>query len=119
MNLTCDVCGEPALGVASSCLGPMSNAYCRECLNNQAEPFWMFVYAFYEIGHDGEGLADWVHELTTFVDGAYLTFTEFAKQEKECDFANRPPEYVPISDDYIYQDDGLEEFWDAEEDDRN
>jgi len=97
--MKCDVCGKPeSVGVASSCLGPMSNSYCQECACSEAEPFWMFVYTFYEVGHEGEGIADWVRDLRTFKDGQYMTWDEFAQFEKQNDFPNRPPpydEYIP------------------------
>lgn len=32
-ELTCEICHKPAIGVASSSLGPISHAYCRECVN--------------------------------------------------------------------------------------
>jgi hypothetical protein len=37
--LTCEVCGDPAIGVASSSLGPISFAYCAECSAVGAEPY--------------------------------------------------------------------------------
>ena len=43
----CECCkrdGVEILGVASSSLGPMSLAFCRECLENRAEPKWMLEF---------------------------------------------------------------------------
>lgn len=39
----CDVCGDQAIGVACSRLGPISFAYCRRCAEKCAEPYGMVV----------------------------------------------------------------------------
>lgn len=40
----CDCCGEERdVGVACSPLGPVSFAYCRDCLKAGAEPYGMLV----------------------------------------------------------------------------
>lgn len=82
-ELTCDVCGQPAIGVASSCVGPISWAFCRECLNQKAEPEFSFGYLYDEVSTDGEGLADWVSILKTFKDGRYWTWDEWVKWRHE------------------------------------
>jgi hypothetical protein len=80
MQLTCEVCKEnEAIGVASSCLGPMSNAYCKRCLEHQAEPLWMFECTLEEVG---EEVAEWVKQLTTYIDGTYVTWDEFANARR-------------------------------------
>lgn len=77
---TCNVCNEnEAVGVASSWLGPMSNAYCAECLRQQAEPLWMFEYTWEEIGDE---VADWVKILRTYTNGEYITWDEFANARR-------------------------------------
>ena len=38
----CDVCGETAIGVASSRCGPMSFAYCKRCAEEGLEP-WVAI----------------------------------------------------------------------------
>ena len=43
----CDVCNrdnQEILGVASSSLGPISHAICRDCLEHHAEPKWMLEF---------------------------------------------------------------------------
>lgn len=61
-ELTCDVCGkEPAVGVASSCLGPCSFAYGRECLRVGAEPYCALIGALADCGR--EHCAEWVHPI--------------------------------------------------------
>lgn len=42
-TLKCDVCGEPAVGVACSSTGPVSFAYCSKCLRENREPYWAIV----------------------------------------------------------------------------
>lgn len=38
-ELTCDVCGKnKAVGVTASLLGPFNCSYCKECLDNNAQP---------------------------------------------------------------------------------
>lgn len=39
----CDVCQDPAIGVACSRLGPISFAYCRRCTEECAEPYGLLV----------------------------------------------------------------------------
>jgi hypothetical protein len=39
VSLKCDVCGEPAVGSACSSTGPVSFAYCAECLRTNREPY--------------------------------------------------------------------------------
>ena len=40
----CDVCGKDGqVVVCCSALGPFSFAYCEECLNAKAEPYWFVV----------------------------------------------------------------------------
>ena len=70
MRLTCDVCSKSAVGVASSSLGAISYAYCDECLLRYAEPITAFEITYEVTSGD---VADWVKELTTYVDGKYLT----------------------------------------------
>lgn len=74
MRLTCDVCSKSAVGVASSSLGAISYAYCDECLLRYAEPVTAFEITYEVTSGD---VADWVKELTTYVDGKYLTWDEW------------------------------------------
>jgi len=51
MSLSCQVCnGQPAVGVACSSLGPISHAYCQECLRRGAEPLSLWHATFDCIG---------------------------------------------------------------------
>jgi hypothetical protein len=45
----CDVCGGEAVGVCSSACGAISFAYCKDCLQNGAEPFSALAGSFYGI----------------------------------------------------------------------
>lgn len=58
-SLECDVCGEPAIGVASSSLGAISFAYCRRCVMVNAEPYGMLVGVLAMNGGRSE-MAPWV-----------------------------------------------------------
>lgn len=43
-ELICEVCEKnKAIGVASSWLGAFSSAYCRECAESGAEPYWAIL----------------------------------------------------------------------------
>lgn len=84
----CDVCGQrEALGVASSALGPVSWAYCRECLRKPADVACMFAATI--DGCDGSAnVADWVKDLWTWDGGAYVTFADFAAKHEEAILAD-------------------------------
>jgi hypothetical protein len=77
--LACSVCEEPALGVASSCLGAVSFSFCRRCCLKKAEPEIMFDYLYDELR---DGVADWVKELFTFKDGIYWSWGFYVSWRK-------------------------------------
>lgn len=78
MRDMCNVCGTAGeVFVHSSSVGPMSFASCRECLNHHAEPAFAFDYLHDYVSTDGEGLAEWVNDLSTHVDGKYMTWAEW------------------------------------------
>ena len=58
LELKCEICGQPAIGVASSAMGAISHAYCRECVNAQREVWTTLVGGLYGCGPDE--VADWV-----------------------------------------------------------
>lgn len=71
----CDVCGRQGIvGVASSCLGAISFAFCAECLSQGAEPEFMLGFTW---DMTGGNPAEWVRELKTYKDGRYITWDEF------------------------------------------
>jgi hypothetical protein len=108
-NLTCDVCGQPALGVASSCVGAISWAFCRECINQQAEPEFSFFYLYDDVSHDGEGLAEWVECLRTFKDGRYWTWKEWVQWRHDIGRGKSEPTPYPEPNESEYDssyDDG-------------
>ena len=81
--LICQVCSiNPAKGVASCTFGPMSLAYCSECLAHKAEPLWAFDYTFDEVSENGEGMADWWLQMTTWKDGQYITWPDYVAQRQ-------------------------------------
>src|SRR5919109_204932 len=64
MNGMCDVCGKRTpIGVAASSIGPMSFAYCRSCLEERAEPYFMVVTTLACCGGRLEGTADWFKDM--------------------------------------------------------
>ncbi len=58
----CDICNKPAKGVASSPLGPISNAYCQECLDARREPWGVLVAGLYGV-NGSEALIDWARPI--------------------------------------------------------
>jgi hypothetical protein len=77
--MKCDVCGteENFAGVASSSLGPISFAFCVECAQRYAEPSFMLACNLDMMEGKIQNLADWAKDISTFVDGKYVTFQEF------------------------------------------
>lgn len=74
---TCDVCGRQGIsGVGSSALGPISLAYCGECIQNGAEPEWLLGMTWDSCGQ-GEHVADWVKDTWTWIDDKYVSWEEF------------------------------------------
>lgn len=57
-ELECEVCGRPAIGVCSSPLGPVSHAFCRECLRADRQPWHTLIGGL--AGCDKHTVADWV-----------------------------------------------------------
>jgi len=83
--MTCEVCGAPDAVVASSVLGAMSCAYCRECLGSLAEPWDVLVTALSCCGPDGH--AAWVDN----VIAATLRRTGRTREELDEEVAAHEP----------------------------
>ena len=69
----CDVCNRTDredLGVASSSLGPISLAFCRECLDNHAEPEWL-IHQCYLTDNWRVRLENFGTVIHYFKDGVY------------------------------------------------
>lgn len=78
--LTCNCCNEnEAVGVASSSLGPVSFAYCRRCLDEDADCEVMFQVMADMVNGDDTGLADYVKRMKTFKNGSYITWSDWLK----------------------------------------
>ncbi len=74
-DMACDVCRRAGVvGVASSSMGAVSWAFCRECLDNLAEPECMFEHTFECCGDE---VADWVRSMSTWRNGSYVTWAEY------------------------------------------
>lgn len=79
---SCDVCGKPSAGVASSSFGAVSWAFCSECAHKPAEPLGMFAYLFDDVSDNGDGLKESVNQFWTFKDGQYLSWPDYVQQRR-------------------------------------
>lgn len=80
-DLICTVCGRSAIGVASSVLGAMSFAYCKECLEQGAEPLPMLTFVINDVGE--QDIAEWVKELKSYNEGQYIEWNEIVQHAKK------------------------------------
>ena len=70
----CDCCGRTReVGVASSQLGGVSFAYCKECLNNNAEPASMVNSTIETV----DNVAPFVRSIRVYRDGIYYLFDDY------------------------------------------
>lgn len=95
----CNVCHtNDAIGVASSCLGPMSMCFCVQCLQQGAEAEHMLIYSMWTADKELGNIAKEVLEhVKTFKDGKYLSWTDWwneygVKIDIDAMFADVPPE---------------------------
>lgn len=75
VNRTCECCereGVKLAGVASSSLGPISLAFCIECIAYRAEPLYL-VQSLIEMAPSAKALYD---EVVVFHNGEYKMFKE-------------------------------------------
>jgi len=80
-GLTCDVCQrKPVIGVASSSLGPISLAYCRECANKPAEPLWLFEFTYEQCGTE---VREDIKSMFAWMGDEYISWDEFVKTKTE------------------------------------
>jgi hypothetical protein len=79
---SCDVCGKPSIGVASSSFGAVSWAFCKECVSKPAEPECMFCYLYDDVSDKGEGLKDEVNTFYTFIDGKYVSWPDYVAKRR-------------------------------------
>ena len=85
-NLKCEVCQKPAIGVCNA-LGPVSCAFCRECIEAHRFPYWNLVgYLGFPPPKAKEDLAEWVHPAIDATLAFYKkTWEEFVS---DCQKAN-------------------------------
>lgn len=102
--LKCDVCGQPAIGVASSSFGAISFAFCETCVRKPAEPFIMFEYLYDEVSTNGEGLIN-LDYYYTFKDGKYITWPEYVQWRHSVGRAKSEPCEPPPYEPYDGEDD--------------
>jgi hypothetical protein len=76
---TCDVCRrERKVGVCSSPFGPMSFAYCQECLAKPAEIATIFAYLYDDVaGGDPSKLDKSIKNWYTWIDGRYVHWDNY------------------------------------------
>lgn len=69
-DLKCEVCdvGEP-VGVAAMSIGAMSIRYCKECLEQGAEPKWAVQWLLEDVGYDN--LIEEAKQLKYYENGEY------------------------------------------------
>jgi hypothetical protein len=61
-------------------MGPVSFAYCDECAARPAEPEWVFRMTYDDCG---ENVAEWVNNMMTWKDGAYVRWPDWVAAKKE------------------------------------
>ena len=77
MRSPCEVCNlNQPMAVVSSALGAVSFSICSECLGKHAEPEYCFEVVAWT---SGDLVRDDVREMTTFKNGAYITYPEWFK----------------------------------------
>lgn len=81
-DLHCSVCGKPAMGFASSNLGPISFAFCAACARKPAEPESMFCYLFEEVSDNGDGLRKEMDSFYTFINGEYVSWPDYVDRRR-------------------------------------
>lgn len=110
--MTCEVCQKnPAKGVASSAFGPISHAYCQECLNSNREVYGTLVVGLAGVGRDE--VAEWakpfivatcaLHGKTAdefWADVDKLTEEMYGAMQEESEPVDVAPETVPIGPSY-------------------
>ena len=69
-DLKCEVCHEPAVGVCSSGMGPISHAFCKECLVENRVPWSTLVGGLYGCrkGHVAEYAKAYIEGTCEFYD---------------------------------------------------
>jgi hypothetical protein len=82
---TCDVCGrERATHVCSSPFGPVSFAYCADCLNKPAEVRSIFDYLYDEVAKgDPSQLSPEIRNWYTWIDGRYVHWDNYVFRRKQ------------------------------------
>lgn len=80
----CDVCErERETRVAASPFGPISFAYCQECIQKPAEPLLTFNYLYENVSSDqGRDLHESINNWFTWLNGQYLSWPDYVAQRR-------------------------------------
>lgn len=114
--MTCEVCRKnPAKGVASSVFGPISHAYCQECLDANREVYGTLVCGLAGVGRDE--VAEWakpfivatcaLHSKTAdefWADVDKLTEEMYGAMQSESESAAPVPAPVGVAHDWDVRD---------------
>lgn len=80
--MSCDCCERAeqlSVGVAASGIGAFSISWCRECLDNCAEPVWA-VETVLDMNKGLDGCAEWFKEVRVFKNGKYISVAELVSE---------------------------------------
>lgn len=74
----CGVCNiNKSVGVASLPFAAYSEAFCRECLVQEAYPLWTLEFLFFDVGDgDDDNLVEDVKDYKSFYNGKYIDWEE-------------------------------------------
>lgn len=83
MTLKCEICDGIAIGVASSPYAAVSHAYCRRCLDENAEPSAVLDYLMDDVADgDVNKLHGGIRYIKTFVDGEYVSWDTYFENRR-------------------------------------
>ena len=87
MKTKCDVCGKETdkTYVAASAYGPVSYAYCEDCLHLGREPYYALVVYIAGAGHFPEDIApDYVKDVRRQLAMCGINEEKFIKDVEDC-----------------------------------
>lgn len=86
MTTECDVCRRVReCGVACYPYGPISIAYCVECIRQRAYPYWLLEGTILQCGGRDKMYEGWGDGDYFFKDGEYHSANEIQVTKEQCD----------------------------------